>query len=78
MEDSLYDIEAMRRFAGGGIEAIPDESRILNFSHFLASHRLTEKLFEVRGGIVVRFFLCFLEKPAAAARLGEETEEEGE
>ena len=47
MEDSLYDIESMRRFAGVVIEQIPDESTILKFRHFLEGHRLTEKLFQV-------------------------------
>lgn len=47
MEDSLYDIESMRRFAGIDIEHIPDESTILKFRHFLEQHRLTEKLFRI-------------------------------
>jgi len=47
MEDSLYDIESMRRFAGVGIDEVPDESTILNFRHFLEAHRLTEKLFRI-------------------------------
>lgn len=47
MEDSLYDIESMRRFAGIDIESIPDETTILNFRHFLERHRLTAKLFEI-------------------------------
>jgi transposase, IS5 family len=47
MEDSLYDIESMRRFAGVDISHIPDESTILKFRHFLEKHRLTEKLFKV-------------------------------
>ena len=38
MEDSLYDIESMRRFAGVDIEHIPDETTILNFRHFLERH----------------------------------------
>jgi IS5 family transposase len=46
MEDSLYDIESMRRFAGVTIEQIPDESTILKFRHFLEAHRLTETLFQ--------------------------------
>ncbi len=48
MEDSLYDIESMRRFAGIelGIDPVPDESTILNFRHLLERHRLTEKLFQ--------------------------------
>jgi len=47
MEDSLYDIESMRRFAGVAIDQIPDESTILKFRHFLEQHRLTEKLFQL-------------------------------
>lgn len=47
MEDSLYDIESMRRFAGIDIESIPDETTILQFRHFLERHRLTERLFEI-------------------------------
>ena len=48
MEDSLYDIESMRRFAGIelGVNRIPDESTILQFRHLLERHRLTEKLFQ--------------------------------
>ena len=48
MEDSLYDIESMRRFAGIDLEsdAVPDETTILHFRHFLEQHKLTEQLFE--------------------------------
>jgi IS5 family transposase len=47
MEDSLYDIESMRRFAGINLEtdAIPDETTILHFRHLLEKHELTKKLF---------------------------------
>jgi IS5 family transposase len=51
-EDSLYDIESMRRFAGVELaeDAIPDESTILRFRHLLEEHRLSEAIFaEVRG-----------------------------
>jgi transposase, IS5 family len=51
-EDSLYDIESMRRFAGIELEsdAIPDESTILRFRHLLEEHHLAEQLFaEVRS-----------------------------
>ena len=51
-EDSLYDIESMRRFAGIELEsdAIPDESTILRFRHLLEEHHLSERLFsEVRS-----------------------------
>ena len=43
MEDALYEIESMRRFAGLelGDDAIPDESTILNFRHFLEEHELS-------------------------------------
>lgn len=47
MEDSLYDSESMRRFAGIGIDEVPDESTILNFRHFLEAHRLTSMLFRI-------------------------------
>ena len=60
MEDSLYDVETMRRFAGVGLDAIPDETTICKFRHFLERHRLTEVLFERTGqylserGLIVR------------------------
>jgi IS5 family transposase len=50
-EDSLYDIESMRRFAGVELseEAIPDESTILRFRHLLEKHPLTKRIFaEIR------------------------------
>jgi hypothetical protein len=39
---SLYDSDAMRRFAGLelGDDRIPDETTILNFRHFLDHHAL--------------------------------------
>ena len=46
MEDSLYDIESMRRFAKVKLSSIPDESTILNFRHFLETHNLTATLFQ--------------------------------
>lgn len=47
MEDSLYDIEAMRRFAGVDYGGIPDETTICKFRHFLERHNLTHKMFEL-------------------------------
>lgn len=46
MEDALYEIDSIRRFAGFGsvTEALPDESTILNFRHWLEKHKLTETL----------------------------------
>jgi len=48
MEDSLYDIESIRRFAEIDLEVdvVPDETTILNFRHLLEKHNLTKKIFE--------------------------------
>lgn len=62
MEDALYDIESMRRFAGIDLQmdAVPDETTILHFRHLLEKHKLTGKLFEnalrflADKGLVVR------------------------
>jgi IS5 family transposase len=51
-EDSLYDIESMRRFAGIELMGhdIPDETTILRFRHLLEEHHLTEQIFaEIRS-----------------------------
>jgi IS5 family transposase len=47
-EEALYDIQSMRAFAGLelGLDAIPDETTILNFRHLLERHELTKALFE--------------------------------
>ena len=46
-EETLYDSEAMRRFAGIelGDDRIPDETTILNFRHPPERHGLTEAIF---------------------------------
>jgi IS5 family transposase len=52
MEDSLYDSESMRRFAGIelGDTDIPDESTILRFRHLLERQGLAQAIFgEVRA-----------------------------
>src|SRR6476646_8218671 len=48
MEDGLYDIESLRRFAGFSnvTAALPDETTILNFRHLLERHDLTTRLLE--------------------------------
>ncbi|WP_308365307.1 MULTISPECIES: IS5 family transposase [unclassified Microbulbifer] len=47
MEDSLYEIESMRHFAGLTLtDRIPDETTILNFRHLLEEHQLGRQLFE--------------------------------
>lgn len=52
MEDALYEIESLRRFAGfsGMTVALPDETTILNFRHFLEKHELTAALLEEING----------------------------
>jgi Transposase and inactivated derivatives, IS5 family len=48
MEDALYEIESLRRFCGfGGVtSALPDETTILNFRHFLEEHDLTTAMLD--------------------------------
>lgn len=47
MEDALYEIESMRRFAGLRLsDSLPDETTILNFRHFLERHKFGQHLFE--------------------------------
>jgi len=48
MEDALYEIESMRRFAGLELnaDAIPDETTILKFRRFLEHHSLAKKMLE--------------------------------
>ena len=52
MEDALYDIESMRRFAGIelGRDTVPDETTILKFRHLLEKHNLTAKIFQITCG----------------------------
>lgn len=45
MEDTLYEVQSMRQFAGITIDTVPDETTILNFRHLLEQHHLGEKLF---------------------------------
>jgi IS5 family transposase len=48
VEDALYDIESLRRFADIDITAdvVPDETTILNFRHLLEKYNLTKRIFE--------------------------------
>jgi IS5 family transposase len=48
MEDALYEIESMRRFAGVELneEAIPDETTILKFRRFLEQRGLAKKILD--------------------------------
>lgn len=47
-EDSLYDIESMRRFCLGTalVEAVPDERSIRRFRHLLEEHKLPQILMQ--------------------------------
>lgn len=45
VEDALYEIESMRRFAGIRLDRVPDEATILKFRYFLEQHKLDNKLF---------------------------------
>ena len=49
MEDALYEIEPMRRFANLSLldSGIPDETTILNFRHLLEKHELTSTMLEI-------------------------------
>ncbi|MCY3624547.1 MAG: transposase [Candidatus Dadabacteria bacterium] len=49
MEESLYDTESMRRFAGVSMQRIPDETTICKFRHFLLRHQITEGLLRLTG-----------------------------
>ena len=47
MEDYLYEVESMRRFAHLRLcENIPDETTILNFRHHLEAHKFGKKIFD--------------------------------
>ncbi|MCB1744515.1 MAG: IS5 family transposase, partial [Gammaproteobacteria bacterium] len=48
MEDALYEVESIRRFAGLSLSGggIPDETTILRFRRLLESHQLGAEIFE--------------------------------
>jgi IS5 family transposase len=51
MEDALYDMAALRQFARlSSLDAIPDETTILNFRHLIEEYDLAQEIF----GSVVR------------------------
>jgi IS5 family transposase len=54
MEDALYEIESMRRFAGLELldTVIPDETTILNFRHLLEQHQLTARLMDTINNVL--------------------------
>src|SRR3954451_16941227 len=54
MEEALYDSQAMRGFAAIdlAVDAVPDETTILNFRHWLERHDLSRELFEEVGAML--------------------------
>jgi IS5 family transposase len=48
MEEALYEIASMRRFAGLSLAngSVPDETTILNFRHLLEANGLATQIFE--------------------------------
>ena len=55
MEDALYEIESMRRFARLRLSSIPDETTILNFRHLLERHGLGSLMFErINAGLAAK------------------------
>ena len=54
VEEALYDIASLRRFAGIdlGCERVPDETTVLKFRHLLEEHKLGEKLFARVGQVL--------------------------
>jgi IS5 family transposase len=60
MEEALHDMPVMRAFAGldAGVDAIPDETTILNFRHLLEAKGLAAAIFaEVNGLLAERGLL---------------------
>jgi IS5 family transposase len=54
LEDALYEIESMRRFAGLDLadDALPDETTILKFRRLLERHELTAKLMKTISDVL--------------------------
>ena len=49
LEDALYEVESMRRFAGLNLtdDAMPDETTIIKFRHLLEKHALTGQMMNI-------------------------------
>lgn len=56
MEEALYEISSMRRFARLSLArgTIPDETTILHFRHLLEKHALAERILATVNGLLVR------------------------
>ena len=74
MEDALYDIESMRRFAGLELieTPIPDETTILKFRRLLERHKLTGEMMEgTTGTDLVLKVVELLRKKGVVGKIGE-------
>lgn len=56
MEDSLYEMESMRRFAGPDLsdDTMPDETTSLRFRHLLEKHGLSAQTMNLINGTLER------------------------
>jgi transposase, IS5 family len=54
LEDTIYDSQAMRSFAGVdlGLESVPDATTLLKFRHLLEAFDLTRRIFEEVGALL--------------------------
>ena len=54
LEDTLYDSQAMRIFAGidRSVESVPDATTLLKFRHLLEAHDLTQQIFAEVGSML--------------------------
>jgi transposase, IS5 family len=54
LEDTIYDSQAMRTFAGIdlGLESVPDATTLLKFRHLLEEFDLTRRIFEEVGALL--------------------------
>ena len=69
MEDALYEIHSMRKFAGLSLDRIPDETTILNFRHLLEKHKLGEKIFKEISKLLEEHGLILKEGTAVDATI---------
>ena len=54
MEESLYEISSMRKFARLTLQAIPDETTILNFRRMIETNELAPMLFDKVNALLTR------------------------
>jgi IS5 family transposase len=54
MEEALYEISSMRKFARLTLQAIPDETTILNFRRLIETHELAPVIFDRVNALLTR------------------------